>query len=67
MDFQIINHNCLSLNDKLAYHGNKLSQQHLNRIEDHVAVCDPCFKDLYGLAEQLKEMAKNLRRFIQYE
>lgn len=67
MAYQIINPNCLTLNDKLAYYGNKLSQQNLNRIENHVAVCDSCFHDLYGPAQQLREMAKNLRRFIQYE
>jgi len=67
MAFQIINPNCLTLNDKLAYYANKLSQQSLNRIENHVAVCDSCFHDLYGPKEELKDMAKKLRKYIQYE
>ena len=67
MAYQIIKPDCLTLNDKLAYYSSKLSQQSLNRIEDHVAVCNQCFQDLYGPADQLKDMAKNLRRFIQYE
>lgn len=67
MTFQIIKPDCLTLNDKLAYYSNKISQQSLNRIENHVAVCDHCFIELYGPADQLKEMAKILRRFVQYE
>ncbi|MCK4589464.1 MAG: hypothetical protein KAT77_03415 [Nanoarchaeota archaeon] len=67
MSLSIINHNCLDLNDKLAYWSRDLSHKHLLRIENHVIGCEQCFNDLYGPKEQLIEMSQKLKPLIQYE